>query len=217
MKPRTDTSRRLHPLSSRQKAVICQLAAKAYAAAGAAMGYGSATEYRRAVVFDTTGKSSLTQCNQKHYTPLYNAFAAVAGLPQHRDNTPVSDEQSALVHIREIMQRFELNEAYVRHIIADRLSLSPSIPFALEHLVEKLVRDHGWKHGVIPMFSTLTNRGRELQHKAADALGLPHATEHHAMQDTVPPARLAEHLDIQGPHITSTAPTTRHTRKECHA
>lgn len=206
-----------HPLSSRQKAVICQLAAKAYAAAGAAMGYCSATEYRHAVVFDVCGLSGLTQCNQKHYTPLYNAFAGVAGLPLHQDHTTHSAEESALLHIRDIMQRFELNEAYVRHIIADRLSLSPSIPFALEHLVEKLVRDHGWKHGVIPMFSTLTNRGRELQHKAADALGLPHATEHHAMQDTVPPARLAEHLDIQGPHITSTAPTTRHTRKECHA
>ena len=197
MKPRTDTSRRLHPLSSRQKAVICQLAAKAYAAAGAAMGYTDPTEYRRAVVYDTTGLSSLTQCHQAHYTALYNAFAAVAGLPQHRDNTPVTDEQSALVHIRDLMQRFELNEAYVRHIIAARLSLPNTLPYSLEYLVQKLVKDHGWRRGIIPMLATLTNRGRELQHKAEAAHALPHATEQHAMQATMPPGTLPEHLDIQ--------------------
>lgn len=195
MQPRTENGRRLHPLSSRQKAVICQLAGKAYAAAGAAMGYADATEYRRAVVFDTTGKSSLTQCTQAHYTALYNAFAAVAGLPQHRDNTPVTDEQSALVHIRDLMQRFELNEAYVRHIIAARLSLPNTLPYSLEYLVQKLVKDHGWRRGVIPMLSTLTNRGREQQKKATEALGIPAPAEHHAMQATEPPERLAQYLN----------------------
>ena len=187
----------MHPLSSRQKAVICQLAGKAYAAAGAAMGYGSATEYRRAVVFDTTGKSSLTQCTQAHYTALYNAFAGVAGLPQHRDNTAVTDEQSALVHIRDLMQRYELNEAYVRHIIAARLSLPNTLPYSLEYLVQKLVKDHGWRRGVIPMLSTLTNRGREQQKKATEALGIAAPAEHHAMQATEPPERLATHLNIE--------------------
>lgn len=183
------------PLSARQKAVLCQLAGRAFVA-GAAAVYRDVREYRHAVVFDVCGREGLTACTQLHYVPLYNAFALAAGAEPIEDRTVRSGEESALLHIRDLMERFELNEAYVRHVLADRLSLPRELPYGLPWLAGQLYARCGWG-GCLGMFSTLCNRGRAQARRAEAEHGLPRATELHAMEETVPPVRLAEALDVQ--------------------
>ena len=66
-------------LSNRQKAVLCQLAKKAYDRQQAANAGYTLEEWRHHLTIKACGKSSLTQCTQRDYRPLYRHFNRLAG------------------------------------------------------------------------------------------------------------------------------------------
>lgn len=191
-------------LSRRQKAVLCQLAARAFVASGAGLAYPNVGEYRHAVAAEVCGVTGLSEATQGHYVPLYNAFARAAGVREMADHTPKNQLEREVHLLREEMQRFELTERYVVELMMDRLSLRCPQPF--DSLCVQLGAD-----GVRQVKFTVRNRGLQHKRELEARLELPPATIPHATAATLPPERLAEHL---GEELVEPMPAPRRSRKE---
>lgn len=191
------------PLTRRQKAVLCQMAAKAYERSAAGLAYPNVGEYRHAVAAQVCGLAGLTEATQQHYVPLYNAFARAAGVREIADRTPRTQLEREVHLLREEMERFELTEAYVLPIMQARLSLAMPQPF------DTLCLQLG-AEGVRQVKFTIRNRGLQHKRKLEARLELPPATIPHATAATLPPERLAEYL---GEELVEPLPAPRRSTK----
>ena len=111
-------------LSNKQKAVLAQLAVRAYKQLQA---YGcpvpSLEEWRHDETWKATGHTeSFTRATQKDYTLIYNRFAAYLGYEAIRDNT-YTEMDKALHILRDSMQRFETGPDYLAEVVRDQLHL----------------------------------------------------------------------------------------------
>lgn len=177
----------MKPLSHKQKAVLSQLAGRAYSRSAAALAYPSVSDYRHAVVAEVCGKSGLTSCDQGDYVPLYNAFARAAGAREIEDRTPRNRLEREVYLLREEMQRYEFTEGYVLPIMLDRLHLAMPQPF------DTLCLQLG-AEGVQQVKFTIITRGRQKLRELEQQHDLPTAVEYHTPA-TMPPDRLAEHFN----------------------
>lgn len=190
-------------LSKKQKAVLCQLAARAFVASGAAGWYANVGEYRHAVAAEECGITGLSEATQQHYVPLYNAFARAAGVREIADRTPKTQLEREVYLLREEMQRFELTEGYVLPIMLDRLGLKMPMPF------DSLCLQLG-AEGVRQVKFTVRKRGLQHKRELEARLELPPATIPHASAATLPPERLAEYL---GEELVEPLAAPRRSRK----
>ena len=108
------------PLSKKQKAVLSQMASKAYKLCGRELGYDSPEEYRHAVCLTQRGVAGLTACSQQDYIPLYNHFAAILDMRPIHAKTPHDELARALWCLRDALHRFEFAEGYACAILRDR-------------------------------------------------------------------------------------------------
>lgn len=174
------------PLTNKQKATLCSMAAKAYHMAGAAAGFPDPDAYRRALCISTVGKDRLTQCTNDDFVPLYNALAQIIGRkPKVRDDYYTH----LLWRIRDALQKFELPERYAQHLAADRLSIAPTTDLLT------MLRMIGHPDAEQILY-TINNRGRARVKKENIRLGLPpdSCTEPHTSKTTMAPDRLSTYL-----------------------
>ena len=173
------------PLSKRQKAVLSQMAAKAFKLCGAAMGFASASEYRHAVCQSLRGVAGLTACSQQDYIPLYNHFAAILGIRPLADHTPQDDLARALWCLRDALHRFELTDAYAAAILRDRGAIGPDLDTLASSAGPRVVQQVTY---------TIINRGRSKLRKLEHSLSLPKTSEFHSSPSTLPPGRLKDYF-----------------------
>lgn len=172
-------------LSKKQKAVIAQMAARAHKASRQDM---PLADWRRQETHEVTGCASLTECHQRHYVPLFNHFAVIAGSKPKVDNTPTPHARAVWV-LRNTMQRWEITPAYLHRIICDQFR---PVPLGM---VDAMCADLSFEE-IRQLTYTATNRGRRRQRKAEEQHDLPRATEYHTSPSTVPPGGLPEHFGV---------------------
>lgn len=151
-------------LSNKQKAVLAQLAARAYKKLQA---YGcplpSLEEWRHDETWKATGHTeSLTKAAQKDYTLIYNRFAAYLGYEAIRDNT-YTEMDKALHILRDSMQRFETGPDYLAGVVRDQLHL----PCTGKNVYDQL-RKYAKPEHIRHLNYTVINRGRAAARKMAD-------------------------------------------------
>lgn len=176
-------------LSNKQKAVLAQLAARAYKQLQA---YGcpvpSLEEWRHDETWKATGHTeSFTQATQADYTKIYNRFAAYLGKEVKKDNT-YTEMDKALHLLRDSMQRFETGPDYLAEVVRDQLHLSCTGKTVYDQLRKFAKPEH-----VRYLNYTVINRGRASARKMAEETGLE-TYEPHAMKETIPPGGLADHV-----------------------
>ena len=176
-------------LSNKQKAVLAQLAARAYKKLQA---YGcplpSLEEWRHDETWKATGHTeSLTKAAQKDYTLIYNRFAAYLGYEAIRDNT-YTEMAKALHILRDSMQRFETGPDYLAGVVRDQLHL----PCTGKNVYDQL-RKYAKPEHIRHLNYTVINRGRAAARKMADETGVE-TYEPHALPGTLPPGGLADHV-----------------------
>lgn len=145
-------------LSNKQKAVLAQLAARAYKQLQA---YGcpvpSLEEWRHDETWKATGHTdSFTRATQKDYTLIYNRFAAYLGKEAIRDNT-YTEMDKALHILRDSMQRYEIGPEYLAEVVRDQLHL----PCTSKDVYGQLRKFAALEH-VRNLNYTVINRGRPL-------------------------------------------------------
>ena len=177
------------PLSNKQKAVLAQLAARAYKQLQA---YGcpvpSLEEWRHEETWKATGYTeSFTQATQADYTKIYNRFAAYLGKAAVKDNT-YTEMDKALHLLRDSMQRYETGPDYLAEVVRDQLHL----PCTGKDVYEQLRKFAALEH-VRNLNYTVINRGRAASRKMAEETGLE-TYEPHAIPGTIPPGGLADHV-----------------------
>lgn len=177
------------PLSNKQKAVLAQLAARAYKQLQA---YGcpvpSLEEWRHDETWKATGHTeSFTRATQQDYTKIYNWFASYLGKEVKKDNT-YTEKATAIRLLKDAMQRFETSPEYLAEIVRDQLHLS-----CTGSDVYKVLQTHAAAEHVQHLMYTINNRGRKEAKQMASETG--HQTyEPHAMPGTIPPGGLADHV-----------------------
>lgn len=176
------------PLSKKQKAVLSQMAGKAYKLCGRELGYATPEQYRHAVCQAQRGVAGLTACSQADYIPLYNHFAAVLGMRPLADHTPQDHLARAIWTLREALHRFELAEAYACAILRDRGAIGPDLDTLCHSAGPQTVRQITY---------TIINRGRAKLRKQEQALNLPFTEEPHTSHATLPPPSLAAHFNAR--------------------
>lgn len=177
------------PLSNKQKAVLAQLAARAYKQLQA---YGcpvpSLEEWRHDETWKATGYTeSFTQATQADYTKIYNRFAAYLGQEAVKDHT-YTEMDKALHLLRDSMQRFETGPDYLAEVVRDQLHL-PCTGKDVYDQLRKFAQPEHVRH----LNYTVINRGRAASRKMAKETGLE-TYEPHAMPETIPPGGLADHV-----------------------
>ena len=177
------------PLTKRQKAVLAQLAVRAYKQLQA---YGcpvpSLAEWRHDETWKATGHTdSFTRATQKDYTLIYNRFAAYLGKAAIRDNT-YTEMDKELHLLRDSMQRFETGPDYLAEVVRDQLHL----PCTGKNVYDQLQR-HAKPEHIRHLNYTVINRGRAAARKLAEETGLE-TYEPHAIPGTIPPGGLADHV-----------------------
>lgn len=177
------------PLSTKQKAAICSMAARAYKVAGIGMGYSDVSDFRHACVYDVTGKTSLLFCDQADYIPLYNYLGAMIGVPAREDKTPKNALERAMWVLRDALKRFEFSDNYAAAIASDRLRMSFLID--LDAAAELLGAE-----GIRQVTYTVINRGRAAARKVAATYSIAEGVEYHTAA-TLPPDGLAEHFSAR--------------------
>jgi hypothetical protein len=104
------------PLTNKQKATICQLAAKSHDLDGPL----DASEHRHAECVKATGKPGLTACTQDDYKPLLAHFLALAGQDGAAFNAAVDHgtepKRIALYKLNEALGKAGLPMAYAAAI-----------------------------------------------------------------------------------------------------
>lgn len=176
-------------LTSRQKAVLAQMAAKAYKriqSQGCPL--PSLNEWRHEEVWAATGVTeSLTKATQEHYVPIYNRLAAYLGEEPIKDRT-WSDMDKAIHNLRDAMQRYETSPGYLAEIVRDQLHLP-----CTGRDVYQALRNYAAIEHVQHLMYTIIKRGRKDARKMAAETG--HETyEPHADASTMPPGKLAGHV-----------------------
>lgn len=177
------------PLTKRQKAVLAQLAVRAYKQLQA---YGcplpSLRDWRHDEVWAATGiTESLTKATQEHYVPIYNRLASYLGCAPVKDRT-WSEMDKAIHNLRDAMQRYEITPDYLAEIVRDQLHLpctGRDVYQALRHYVAVEHVQH--------LMYTVINRGREDARKLASETGQD-TYEPHADPRTMPPGGLRGHV-----------------------
>lgn len=188
-------------LTKRQKAVLAQMAAKAYKriqSQGCPL--PSLTEWRHQEVWYATGETeSLTKATQEHYVSIYNRLAAYLGESPIKDRT-WSEMDTALHNLREAMMRYETSPDYLTEIVRDQLHLP-----CTGRDVYQVLRNFAAVEHVQHLMYTVINRGREDARKMTAETG-QETYEPHADPRTMPPGKLADHLGAvrivttPGPH-----------------
>ena len=168
-------------LSNKQKAVLAQLAARAYKQLQA---YGcpvpSLEEWRHDETWKATGHTeSFTKASQKDYTMIYNRFSAYLGKAAIRDNT-YTEMATELHLLRDSMQRFETGPDYLAEVVRDQLHL----PCTGNNVYDQL-RKYAKPEHVRHLNYTVINRGRAAARKLADETGVE-TYEPHAIPGTLP-------------------------------
>lgn len=177
-------------LSQKQKAVLCQLATRAYYDVGASLSYADSGQFRHACVFDATGKDGLTKCDQLDYVPVYNYFAELLNMPRKEDKTPRSALERAKWVLNDAVARFEIPAAYVTHLASARLGHRS--PISLVLACEQLGAE-----GVRQLTYTVINRGRAMVRKTEAEHHLPPSAEYHTNASTLPPGRMADYFNAE--------------------
>lgn len=177
------------PLTNKQKAVLAQLAARAYKQLQA---YGCPVppleEWRHDETWKATGHTeSFTRATQQDYTKIYNWFAAYLGKEAKKDNT-YTEMDKALHLLRDSMQRFETGPDYLAEVVRDQLHLSCTGKNVYDQL-RKFAKPEHVRH----LNYTVINRGRAASRRMAEETGLE-TYEPHAMPGTIPPGELADHV-----------------------
>lgn len=177
-------------LTKRQKAVLAQLAARAYSQLEA---FGCTlppfTEWRHDETGMATGSiDSFTRLTQQDFVTVYNHFALYAGTKQMRDTTWTPQEK-ALYSLRDALQRYEFSPDYLASIVRDQLHL---------HCTGKTVlltlRNNASVEVVRHLTFTIINRGRAQARKMTLETGLQ-TYEPHSSPNTLPPGKLARHFN----------------------
>ncbi|QWP05025.1 hypothetical protein [Akkermansia muciniphila] len=192
------------PLTKRQKAVLAQLAVRAYKQLQA---YGcplpSLRDWRHDEVWAATGiTESLTKATQEHYVPIYNRLASYLGCAPVKDRT-WSEMDKAIHNLRDSMQRYEITPDYLAEIVRDQLHLPCTGRDVYQALRNKAAVEH-----VRHLMYTVINRGRAEARKMAAETG-QETYEPHADPCTMPPGKLADHVGAvrivptPGPHKTT--------------
>lgn len=177
------------PLSNKQKAVLAQLAARAYKKLQA---YGcpvpSLEEWRHDETFQATGHTeSFTRASQQDYTLIYNRFSAYLGERSKKDNT-YTEMDKALHLLRDSMQRFETSPDYLAEVVRDQLHLTCTGKDVYNQLRKYAKTEH-----ILHLNYTVINRGRASARKMAEETGYT-PYEPHAIPGTIPPGGLADHV-----------------------
>lgn len=177
------------PLSNKQKAVLAQLAARAYKQLQA---YGcpvpSLEEWRHDETWKATGHTeSFTRASQQDYTLIYNRFSAYLGERSKKDNT-YTEMDKELHLLRDSMQRHETSPNYLAEIVRDQLHL-PCTDKDVYNQLRKFAKPEHVRH----LNYTVINRGRAASRKMAEETGYT-PYEPHAIPGTIPPGNLADHV-----------------------
>lgn len=110
----------MKPLSQKQKALLGKMATQAYRRlVGAGAEYEDKDTWRHEVQLAITGHTSLGTCDQRHFVPLYNYYAAILGQSPMEDNTR-SPKDIALWQLQREMERQELTLEYATAIGRDK-------------------------------------------------------------------------------------------------
>ena len=176
------------PLSKKQKAVLSQMASKAYKLCGRELGYDSPEEYRHAVCLTQRGVAGLTACSQQDYIPLYNHFAAILDMRPIHAKTPHDELARALWCLRDALHRFEFAEGYACAILRDRGAIGDDLDTLAASAGAEVVQQCTY---------TVINRGRARLRKAEGEHDLPMATELHTSPATLPPGALSDHFNAR--------------------
>lgn len=176
-------------LTKKQKAVLAQMAAKAYKriqSQGCPL--PSLDEWRHQEVWCATGVTeSLTMATQEHYVPIYNRLAAYLGEAPIKDNT-WSEMDKAIHLLDDAMQRYEYKCDDLAEIVRDQLHLT-----CTGRDVYQVLRNTAAVEHVQHLMITVINRGRADARKMTADTG--HATyEPHVDPSTIPPGKLADHV-----------------------
>ncbi len=172
------------PLSKRQKAVLSQLAARAWRLFGDSWGIPSAEDFRHSCVQRACSKPGLTACTQQDYVPLYNHLARLLGLRPIEDNTPHSPEEALIWTIRDRMRHWDIPAPYVAAIIHSKFSIAYG---NLDSLLARLPAS-----SLRQLLYTLEARARSKAQRTSAQLGLDSPVEVHSSPSTLPPTRLAQ-------------------------
>lgn len=188
-------------LTKKQKAVLAQMAAKAYKriqSQGCPL--PSLTDWRHDEVWAATGVTeSLTKATQEHYVPIYNRLAAYLGKAPLKGRT-WSEMDKAIHLLDDAMQRYEYKCDDLAEIVRDQLHL----PCTGRNVYQVLRNSAAVQHVQYLMY-TVINRGRADARKLATETG-QETYEPHADPRTMPPGKLADHVGAvrivttPGPH-----------------
>lgn len=177
------------PLTNKQKAVLAQMASRAYKliqSQGCPL--PSLDEWRHQETWAATGRTeSFTQAGQKDYMPIYNRFAAYLGQEAKKDGT-YTEMDKALHILRDSMQRYETVSDYLAEIVRDQLHL----PCTGKDVYDQLRKFAKPEH-VRNLNYTVISRGRAVSRRMAEETGYK-AYEPHASPSTMPPGGLAGHV-----------------------
>ncbi len=110
-----------HPLSKKQKGIICRIAARAFEHRGAT---GDAKEWRREQQHAAVGVGSLTDCTQEHYNDLVAHFEGLAGEAGRQFNATLRQEDEELRQKRHnlavALEERGLDASYAESICRDQ-------------------------------------------------------------------------------------------------
>lgn len=180
------------PLSNKQKGIIAKLARKAYAVV-VCHGCVNFDEFRREEQLHAVGISSLCDCTQAHYVPLYNYFAALANQKGIPDNT-WSDVDKAMKRLRDAMAKQEINETYLATVAGKKHACLKG--YHAGNILEAIRVKLGGMD-IIKLSYTIINRGRAHTRRIATEYGLDPVTEPHAHPSTMPPGNMARHFNVE--------------------
>lgn len=193
----------MKPLSKRQLSVLGQMSNKAYRHL-LAVGYpldGYDAWRHEFTAEHCGGIASWRALNQLHYVPLCNALRAIIGLAPKEDNTPQTEEQNLIWHIRDNIAVYELPAPYVAKIIAGKTS-RPWVKPGMS--LETMLAGCTYKE-VFDVLKTVRARGEMRHKKESRVLGLPPVPRTHISRSSMPPERLAKWRG----DILATPPPTR--------
>lgn len=176
-------------LTNRQKAVLAQMATRAYKriqSQGCPL--PSLTEWRHDEVWAATGiTNSLTKATQEHYIPIYNKLASYLGEAPLKDRT-WTEMDKAIHLLDDAMQRYECKCDDLAEIVRDQLHL----PCTGRNVYQVLRNTAAVEH-VRHLMYTIINRGRTDARKMVAETG-QETYEPHAHPRTMPPGTLAGHV-----------------------
>lgn len=177
-------------LTKRQKAVLAQIATRAYKKLAS---YGCPlpplTEWRHDETHKATARTaSFTALRQEDFVTVYNHFATYAGTKQMRDTTWPPLEK-ALYTLRDAMQRYEFTYDYLAAIVSDQLHLH-----CTGNSVLLTLRNNASVEVIRHLTFTIINRGRAQARKMTLETGLQ-TYEPHSSPNTLPPGKLARHFN----------------------